>query len=213
MSHDQPLDTRGNCLSALYTLLQQHDRELAARVQEGRCLHCGGPLDVANYSRKPRGPEELLPDGVDYIRLSFCCRRCRKRHLPSSTLFLGRRIYIGLVVLLAPGMRRGCGIPGLRRVLEALQISYRTLRRWRLWWQETFAHSPFWKTARAMLFPRLPARPALPQALVAAFAADHSLAGLLQCLLFLCPLSANPPVNKRAWPWTPLSAQRLPIES
>lgn len=215
MSHNQSLNTSGNILSGLYEILQQHDKKLAARVQEGRCLLCGGPLDVANYPRKPRGPVELLPDGVLYLRLSFCCRQCRKRHRPPSVLFLDRRIYIGLVVLLVPGRQvpEVPGIPGLHRILEALQISYRTLRRWRCWWQETFISSPFFRQARAMLFPRLPARPALPQALVAAFAADHSLAGLLQCLGFLSPLGMSSPATAQAWPWTPLSAQRLPIES
>ena len=60
----------------LYELLWRVDGDLAREAQKERCAHCGGPLHVSNFPRKPRG--EGLPEtlGARYEeRLSFCCGR------------------------------------------------------------------------------------------------------------------------------------------
>ena len=51
------------------------------------------------------------------IRLSFCCDRdgCRKRTTPPSVRFLGRKVYLGAIVILISAMRQG---PSPRRVRE-----------------------------------------------------------------------------------------------
>ena len=176
--------------SSFFRLLQKIDQELASRVKARHCLFCGAVLDVANYHRKPRGPTSMLPDGLLVLRLSLCCRAdgCRRRHPPPSVLFLGRRVYLGLVVLLVPGKRRGDGVASLARVLDELSIDRRTLKRWRLWWQETVPLSGFWKAARARLFVYRHAGASPAQVLVGAFEADRTAQGLLNCLRYCSPL-------------------------
>ena len=69
---------------------------------------CGGPLHYANYPRKPRGgPPDL--DEVFEIRYSLCCGRegCRRRLLPPSVRFWGRRVYWAPVVLIITALRQG----------------------------------------------------------------------------------------------------------
>jgi hypothetical protein len=56
-------------------------------------------LHRANYPRKPLGcPDEVRADFES--RLSFCCNRCRRRTTLMSLCFLGRRVYLSLVVVL-----------------------------------------------------------------------------------------------------------------
>jgi len=51
-----------------------------------------------------------LPAEYEYDwRFSYSCatRTCRKRHTPPSARFLGRRIYLGAVVVLTTAMQQG----------------------------------------------------------------------------------------------------------
>ncbi len=87
-----------------------HDR----RPRKG--CSCGGRLHSANYPRAPRGGPDHLPEEYR-SRFSFCCDRdgCRKRMTPPSVRFLGRKVYLGAVVILVSAMRQG---PTPRRVRE-----------------------------------------------------------------------------------------------
>ena len=84
----------------LYELLQRFDEDLAAEHRAGGCPRCGGVLHSARYRRKPRGFAGLAPEYGR--RLSFCCARagCRQRATPPSLRFLGRKVYLGAVVVL-----------------------------------------------------------------------------------------------------------------
>jgi hypothetical protein len=87
--------------------------------------------------------------------LSFCCDRdgCRKRTTPPSVRFLGRKIYLGAVVVLVAAMRQG---PTPRRVDELtklFKVDRKTIYRWREFWNEHFPRTTFWKVARARLVP------------------------------------------------------------
>jgi hypothetical protein len=129
-----------------------------------------------------------LPDEYDW-RFSYSCavRTCRKRHTPASTRFLGRRVYLGMLVVLATAMQQGPAPWRMQRLREELGMSRQTLERWRTWWREAFAQSPFWKAARAAFSP--PADEAsAPRSLLERFGGDEldQLAGLLR---FLAPLS------------------------
>jgi hypothetical protein len=77
------------------------------KAPECRCPRAG-PLHRAVYGRKPRGGPADLPEAVA-VRLSFCCGRegCRRRVLPPSVLFWGRRVYWGGVVLVLTALREG----------------------------------------------------------------------------------------------------------
>jgi hypothetical protein len=63
----------------------------------------------------------------------------------------GRRVYWAGAFVLAGAKKL---TPGwLVRLTEELGVDRRTVRRWRRWWQETFARSAWWKTAKGRLMP------------------------------------------------------------
>lgn len=171
----------------LFTLLTQADQERAAAVRAAGCF-CGGLLHSARYPRKPRGvPAGFQP--VDHRRLSFCCNQdiCRCRHTPQSVLYLGRRVYLGAVMLLATAMR--CAVSGraLRELCEALGVPRATLDRWRSWWNLDLLATPFWKVAAGKFMP--PISDPLPGSLLARFTAIDPVAQLFDALRFVAPLS------------------------
>jgi len=129
------------------------DQDLAEKVQAEKCPSCGCHLHSANYPRKPRGPRDL-PDEYRY-RLSFCCARdgCRKRVTPPSVRFLGRKVYLGAVVILVSAMRQGPTPRRVRELSALFEVDRRTLYRWRDFWNELFPKTTFWKVARARLVP------------------------------------------------------------
>ena len=175
--------------SRFYELLLKFDEDLAAETKRGRCRVCGGRLDSEPYPRKPRVPPTIqLPEQYD-SRFSYSCavRTCRKRHTPASTRFLGRRIYLGVIVVLATAMQQGPAPWRMRRLREEFGMSPQTLERWRVWWREAFVESAFWKAAKAAFSP--PADEAsAPRSLLERFGGDEldQLTGLLR---FLAPLS------------------------
>ncbi len=171
----------------LHSLLAEVDEERAARVRAAGCF-CGGVLHSARYPRKPRGiPAELR--GVAYRRHSFCCNLdgCRSRHTPQSVYYLGRRVYLGAVMLLATALR--CEVSGsaLRRLCEVFGVPRATLDRWRAWWNGALLATPFWKLAAGQFMP--PIRGVMPAGLLARFTAADPIARLLQALRLLSPLS------------------------
>lgn len=173
----------------LYLLLLRFDDDLAREAQRQRCQRCGGRLDQDHFPRKPRVPSWVaLPDGYEE-RFSYSCavEGCRKRHTPPSTRFLGRRVYLGAVVVLATAMQQGATRWRASQLRELFGVSLQTLARWRAWWAEAFAESAFWKAARAAFSPSVAATTA-PSALLERFAggACEQLAALLR---LLAPLS------------------------
>jgi hypothetical protein len=67
--------------------------------------------------------------------------------------FLGRKVYLGAVVVLVSAMRQG---PSPRRVAELSRLfgaDRRTIARWQVFWREQFPQTPFWKVARGRLVP------------------------------------------------------------
>ena len=172
-------------------LLLAIDRDLAAAARHGGCLRCGGRLDGADYGRKPRGALGPLPDGYDR-RLSFCCARegCRRRRTPPSVRFLGRKVYLGAVVLLVSALRHDRGFASLASLRQLLGVDAKTVRRWRGFWLEIFAQSPFWRLARGRLSPSSGDH-LLPASLLDAFLGD-ALARLLAALRLLAPITSRP---------------------
>jgi hypothetical protein len=154
--------------ASFWAFLFSVDEDLAKVSREAGCA-CGGRLHGANFPRKPRGACRNLPESYKY-RLSFCCERdgCRKRKTPPSVRFLGRKIYLGAVVVLVAAMRQG---PSPRRVHELTELfgaDVRTIARWRKFWCEHFPQTPFWKVARGNFVPGL-ALADLPRTLLEAF--------------------------------------------
>ena len=149
-----------------FASLEEVDRQIAEGVAAAGCRHCGGPLYQGNYERKPRGGRLAQAGEAFTLRHSLCCGRegCRKRALPPSLRFLGRRVYLEAVVLLASV--RAMALKTLREAREATGVPVRTLRRWRGWWTETFPSSAVWTQLRARFVPPPPAESELPRSLL-----------------------------------------------
>ena len=170
----------------LWDLLCLIDEREASRVRRAGCRHCGGALHSARYARRPRGvPEAVVCGGPGpVLRHSFCCAECRRRTMPASVRFWGRRVYVGLLVLLLPVLL-GDGSPtAVSAACRRLGLSRQTLRRWRRWWQETFADSAFWRAQRGRLRPGVEASE-LPRGLLNGFRKGGLLGRAVRALSFL----------------------------
>ena len=120
--------------SQFFLFLIRLDEELAAQAQCAGCS-CGGVLHRANYPRKPRGCPTLAIRDAFSSRLSFCCSRCRRRTTSVSVRFLGRRVYLGLVVVLcsAPHGGQNTAAAGLCRAGRGPSRPP-PRSRWPAWW-------------------------------------------------------------------------------
>ena len=176
-----------------FQLLKRIDQELAAQARADGCLFCDGVLHRADYARKPRA---CLPAAQgDYeTRFSFCCNRCRKRRTSMSVRFLGRRVYLGLAVVLVSARHAG-QIPAAAGLKSVLGIPIRTLERWRQWWQTEFALTPLWQAECARFMPPVAAG-RLPGELLERFAGQTT-EPLLRLLLFLTPLTVRSMIDIR----------------
>jgi len=171
---------------SFFSLLIQIDDDLAATTRQQACP-CGGALHQADYPRKPRGCPRFFREAFSWRR-SFCCQRCRGRSTPPSVRFLGRRVYLGLIVVLASVRGRGHDAQAAE-LAKLLQIPVRTLRRWQQWWQQELAATPFWQQVQGDLMPPVDMRSA-PASLLARFAGP--VASALRALLgFLQPLTTR----------------------
>lgn len=167
----------------LFKLLMRVDADLAQKTREIGCVVCGGRLHCGDYPRKPRGAP------VHGKRFSFCCSNCRKRHTSPSVIFLGRKVYVGVVITLMSAMQHGLSAQRVERLRQVLGIDERTLGRWREWWLGTFVASPFWKVARARFSPVLnDAR--MPLCLVESFQGEIA-KNMVRLLIFLAPITVN----------------------
>ena len=167
------------------------DEEFAEASRAEKCPSCGCRLHCANYPRKPRGPRDL-PDEYRF-RLSFCCARdgCRKRVTPPSVRFLGRKVYLGVIVVLVSAMRQGPTPRRVRELTEVFGVERRTIYRWRDFWNERFPKTTFWKLARARLVPVFEIVD-FPRSLLEAFVpAAEDRDGWENLLRFLSPISTT----------------------
>lgn len=158
--------------------LVEIDRCFANELKARRCPPCGGPLHVANYPRKARGIE-TCPEAFAQ-RFSLCCGRCRKRCMPPSVRFLGRRVYVGLIVML-----------GAMRVLFG-GACRRTLRRWTAWWTQDLPKTRWWLNIQGLAPTAKSDR--LPASLLEQLEAkpqDQTRPALLKALELLKPLTSG----------------------
>lgn len=176
--------------SSLYGFLFKIDQEFAEEARGEGCP-CGGRLHRANYARKPRGgPSELGPEYG--TRLSWCCARegCRSRKTPPSVRFLGRRVYLGAVVLLVSAMQGGITDRRVDQLQSLLGVSRRTLWRWRTWWRQSFPASELWRRERGRFLPAVDDS-ILPASLLERFTGEDDRSRLIQALSFLAPLTTQ----------------------
>ena len=169
-----------------FALLLEIDRDQAAQTQAAGCA-CEGRLHRADYPRKPRG---CLPEFRSSFeqRFSFCCNTCRKRTTSTSVRFLGRRMYLALVVVLSSS--RHAGSNSSAPLLAGLAVPLRTLERWRTWWAGAFVRTPLWRGACGAFMPPVDLGH-LPASLLERFTGADAAARLSACLRFLTPLTAR----------------------
>jgi hypothetical protein len=155
-----------------FARLEKLDEMIAATVAAGRCRHCEGPLHRGNYHRKPRGGLVATAGEAFTRRHSLCCGRrgCRRRALPPSLRFLGRRVYLEWAVLLASVMAQI--VATAREAVAASGVPLRTLRRWGCWWREVFPRLPTWAELRARFVPPPPDETQLPRSLLVRLGGD-----------------------------------------
>jgi len=135
----------------LFASLAEIDGAIASKVKEAGCAHCAGKLDRADYERKPRG--DLGEAAGAYTkRTSFCCRNegCRHRATPPSLRFLGRKVYVSVLVIVASVVGRSVDLVGRGSRREVAGVPVRTVRRWLEWWSIAFAQGAFWSEAKSL---------------------------------------------------------------
>jgi hypothetical protein len=176
---------------SFWSFLLSIDRDLAESTCRKGCS-CGGRLHCANYPRAPRGGPVDLPDGYN-LRFSFCCDRdgCRKRVTPPSVRFLGRKVYLGAVVILVSTMRQGPSPRRVRELSRLFGVDKATIARWQSFWRDQIPQTPFWKIACARLVPVFDLV-VLPLSILEAFLrSGDQYEGWANLLRFLSPITVR----------------------
>ena len=166
------------------------DEDMAATCREAGCPYCEDVLHSAKYRRKPRGACTALGDAYAY-RFSFCCAAddCRRRTTPPSMRFLGRRVYLGAVVVLASVLLHGADAKRVTRLQELIGVDRRTLERWRAWWLAERPRSMWWQMARGELATTVD-EARLPQSLLDCFDGDEA-SRLFAVLCTIAPITTS----------------------
>ena len=129
------------------------------------CRYCGGRLHRGDYPRKPRWG--LIGKAAETFgrRFSLCCGRegCRKRATPPSVRFLGRRVYVGAVVIVASIVV--LMKPTASEASRATGVAARTTRRWLRWWRGPFTTTSVFVQISSRMVPAV-SRTSLPFSIV-----------------------------------------------
>ena len=172
-----------------FEMLVRVDEAIVERAAREACADCGGPLYRGDFSRKPRGG--LLARAAETFtrRFSLCCGRdgCRRRATPPSVRFLGRRVYVGAVVVLASAVALAAVTASA--AVRATGVPARTTRRWLRWWRGSFTtRAPFVQLS-ARLIPA-PDRRRLPTSLLERLGDDWT-DSIAKLLVWLAPITTT----------------------
>ncbi len=176
--------------SRFYQFLFRIDQDIAQQIRDAGCP-CGGVLHSARYPRKPWGPRSELDESYEF-RLSFCCATdgCWRRTTPPSVRFLGRKVYLGVIVVLISALEQGLSAKRRRQLIDTLDVAPQTLWRWQCWWREVFAEGPWWRVERAQFVPPIAAS-ALPGELLARLQGANLRERVIRLLWLIAPLSTT----------------------
>jgi len=188
-----PFELRGEFFEGLVAI----DEAIVERAAEEPCRDCGGPLHRGDYPRKPRGGQLAVATESFGRRFSLCCGRegCRHRATPPSVRFLGRRVYVGAVVIVASVI--ALTTMAASAIVRATGVPARTTRRWLRWWHGPFTTSVPFVELSARLVPA-PDRRRLPAALLERLAADRSQA-VTRLLTWLAPITTASSPDGSRW--------------
>ncbi|MDP3652999.1 MAG: hypothetical protein Q8R67_15075 [Rhodoferax sp.] len=106
-----------------------------------------------------------------------------------SVRFLGRRLYLGLIVVLMSVRRTTLSAQAVQ-LADALGVPERTIARWRHWWLQVFPTTPLWQAACARFMPPVDTQH-LPTSLIERFSGPSAEVAM-RLLAFLRPLSVRP---------------------
>jgi hypothetical protein len=168
---------------AFFLFLLRIDEEFASEIRREGCRQCGAALHVADFPRKPRGCPAAVVEEFSW-RFSFTCGKCKRRATSLSVRFLGRRVYVAVVLMLVSPPQ---GV-ATRQLCNQLSVPVRTLQRWRRWWTEEFLRTPFWQATRSRFMPPV-LTAQLPASLLDRFEVHSPTERLAQALRLLSPLS------------------------
>lgn len=169
------------------------DSELAMQCKQSGCPHCNGPLHDASYTRKPRGEGCVIPD-EHKKRHSFCCGRegCRKRTMPPSLIFWGRKVYFGCALLLLTGAAQSLTSSTLKELCDSFGVSRRTIKRWLIYFRFVFPRSTAWQKMRGVVSAAI-LNHTLPLSLLHHYFSDTATPkeALIQCLCLMTGISCH----------------------
>jgi hypothetical protein len=188
-----PFELRGEFFEGLVAI----DEAIVERAAEEPCRDCGGPLHRGDYPRKPRGGQLAAVAESFTRRFSLCCGRegCRHRATPPSVRFLGRRVYLGAVVIVASAI--ALTAMAVSAIVRATGVPARTTRRWQRWWRGPFTASAPFVDLSARMVPA-PERRQLPVSLLHRLAADRSVA-VTKLLAWLAPITTTSCPDGSRW--------------
>lgn len=172
-----------------FEMLVRVDEAIVERAAEEVCADCGGPLYRGDFSRKPRGGLLALAAEAFTRRFSLCCGRdgCRHRATPPSVRFLGRRVYVGAIVVFASAV--ALAAVTTRSAVRATGVPARTTRRWLRWWRGPFTTSTPFVQLSARLIPA-PDRRRLPTSLLERLGAERA-DSIAKLLVWLAPITTT----------------------
>ena len=133
--------------SRFWSRLIQIDHQVASQIRSRGCPHCPGVLHAARYARKPRGVSRAVLGEHYPVRESFCCALCRRRTTLPSLRFLGRKVYLGALVVLFGNLADDIepSASSYRLLSARCGIPASTLVRWRRGWVESIPTTRWWR--------------------------------------------------------------------
>jgi hypothetical protein len=103
---------------------------------------------------------------------------------------MGRRVYLGAVVVLVSAMVHGVTAKRASTIHELWGVSVRTLQRWRKWWREQFVRTRLWRELRGRFANRVN-ESSLPTSLLEQVHGGAEVERAVRALRLLLPLTAG----------------------
>lgn len=165
------------------------DEAIVERAAREPCRYCNGPLYRGDHPRKPRGGSFAMATGAFDRRFNLCCGRdgCRRRSMPPSVRFLGRRVYLGAVVIMASAI--ALTTMAVAAAVRTSGVPARTTRRWLRWWRGPFTTSAAFVELSAR-FVAAPERRRLPVSVLERLAEPWPVA-IAKLLAWLAPITTT----------------------
>jgi len=104
--------------------------------------------------------------------------------------FLGRKVYLGVIIVLISALEYGLSPKRRKQLVEALDIWPQTISRWKRWWRAVFPESRCWQAMRGHFIPPLNTHH-LPGALLGRLKGEDLRQRLCHLLRSLVPITTT----------------------